>query len=355
MKVAIIGGGVSGAALARVLSAQSSLFHVSVFERDTSKDLPDRRGSVITLHPNGALALKEVGVDASRLDAASQDFVLFEKNGKRIGAFSANVGGKLVTRHGLKQMLLTGLDDVVQYDARVTEVIEQESSVILGFEKGEEKTFDLVIGADGASSKSSVRSKVVSSSGKSYRGVARINGKVDEAKLSDVGKEILENTSMTLGDGSVFFISRNPTEKTILWSLAFPHADDSTFPQFTSKEETIDFVMQRLEAAQWWSECLKLVQLSDSVGTVSGYYDHDPIPSYSKSRIILMGDCAHAMTPYQGQGANLALEDACVLGKLLTAEPKDLEWVKKSYDDLRMEKTKNLQDASRRGMQMFHW
>lgn len=46
-------------------------------------------------------------------------------------------------------------------------------------------------------------------------------------------------------------------------------------------------------------------------------YEHSPAPTYVKGRVAIMGDAAHATTPYQGQGAAQAIEDALVLGTVL--------------------------------------
>lgn len=48
--------------------------------------------------------------------------------------------------------------------------------------------------------------------------------------------------------------------------------------------------------------------------------DLDPLPTWTQGRALLIGDAAHAMTPMQGQGANMAMEDADSLRLLLDAE-----------------------------------
>ena len=52
-------------------------------------------------------------------------------------------------------------------------------------------------------------------------------------------------------------------------------------------------------------------------------YDRDPIPKWSEGRITLLGDAAHPMLPYLGQGACQAIEDGAVLAAALSAEPDD--------------------------------
>lgn len=65
-------------------------------------------------------------------------------------------------------------------------------------------------------------------------------------------------------------------------------------------------------------------------------WEHAPAPTYAKGRIAIMGDAAHATTPYQGQGAAQAIEDALVLGTLLASASSSASTSNSDNDNLRM-------------------
>src|SRR4030095_5119068 len=54
-------------------------------------------------------------------------------------------------------------------------------------------------------------------------------------------------------------------------------------------------------------------------------YDRNPVERWSKGRVTLLGDSAHAMLPYLGQGAAMAIEDACVLSAAIARYAEDLD------------------------------
>ena len=65
-------------------------------------------------------------------------------------------------------------------------------------------------------------------------------------------------------------------------------------------------------------------------------YDRNPVERWSKGWVTLLGDTAHAMLPYLGQGAAMAIEDACVLSASITRHADDLDKALLAYEQLRM-------------------
>lgn len=82
---------------------------------------------------------------------------------------------------------------------------------------------------------------------------------------------------------------------------------------------------------------------------VSARFDHLPAATFTKGRICLLGDSAHASTPHQGAGAGMALEDAYVLSNLLGSIHKssDIERAFKAYDAVRRPRAQKLVVTSR--------
>ena len=80
-------------------------------------------------------------------------------------------------------------------------------------------------------------------------------------------------------------------------------------------------------------------------------WDHLPARTYTRGRIVIMGDAAHATTPYQGQGAGQAIEDAAVLtsllGEISTSDSKMVANAFLAYDQVRRVRTQRVVSTSR--------
>jgi salicylate hydroxylase len=87
--------------------------------------------------------------------------------------------------------------------------------------------------------------------------------------------------------------------------------------------------------AGWHSDLLRLYPFSERWYKWA-LYDRDPLERWSKGRVTLLGDSAHAMLPYLGQGAAMAIEDACVLSAAIARYDNDLNEALLSYQELRV-------------------
>jgi 2-polyprenyl-6-methoxyphenol hydroxylase-like FAD-dependent oxidoreductase len=76
-------------------------------------------------------------------------------------------------------------------------------------------------------------------------------------------------------------------------------------------------------------------------------FELDPLPAWSRERVVLLGDAAHAMSPSAGQGASLAIEDALVLARSLAAEP-DRASALASYERARRPRVERIAKVARR-------
>ncbi|MET3762198.1 FAD-dependent monooxygenase [Sphingomonas sp. UYEF23] len=76
-----------------------------------------------------------------------------------------------------------------------------------------------------------------------------------------------------------------------------------------------------------------------------GIFDHAPLPAWSKGRVTLLGDAAHAMLPFLGMGAAMAIEDAMVLARALEAE-RDVAPAFARYEAARIPRTTLIQAKS---------
>ena len=78
-----------------------------------------------------------------------------------------------------------------------------------------------------------------------------------------------------------------------------------------------------LERYSDWDESLLRIFSAGEVWYKWALYDRDPIPQWTRGRVTRLGDAAHPMLPYLGQGACQAIEDGVVLAAALAAEPDD--------------------------------
>lgn len=104
----------------------------------------------------------------------------------------------------------------------------------------------------------------------------------------------------------------------------------------------------------WSEQARRIIQMMQKPD-VWALFDHPPSHTFFKGRVCLLGDAAHASTPHKGSGAGMAIEDAYVMGNLLSliSSPEEIEPAFAVYNKTRKERSQNLVTDSREQGQLY--
>ena len=319
---AVIGAGIGG--LAAAIALRQTGWEATVYEA-ASELRP--LGAGLSIWPNGVRALRALGLADLAAAAPRADGALRRADGSALAAFDPDVveeryGAPLVGFHraDLHQGLIAALGRERVATGMRLEALDGGE---LRFGDGSRVRADIVVGADGLNS--TVREALLGdgeprdSGLVAFRGVAEFDDPVPAGEWWGSGSVA---GLLPLGDGRVY------------WYLAHPgEPDPAALPGLLADYgEAIREVVSQTAA--------------DDV-LLHRLYDRDPVPSWSRGTTTLLGDAAHPMLPFLGQGACSALEDAVALGEAVAAEP-DVEAALAVYERARLEPTAALVAGSRK-------
>jgi 2-polyprenyl-6-methoxyphenol hydroxylase-like FAD-dependent oxidoreductase len=324
-KIAIIGGGPGGLTLARLLQMRGA--EVVVYERDQSRSARVQ-GSALDLHEqSGLAALEAAGLmdafwanhrpDIDRLRLTDQHGTILHDHARTISG-----AGKRpeIERGPLREILLDSLrPGTVCWDRKLESSEIHGGKVELHFAGGESVLADVAIGGDGANSR--LRA-VVTPVPPQYVGVTLIEGYVPAAK--DAVPEILSlmggPSLMALGNERTLGLGTKP-DGGLLFYAGFKSADQAekqSFAEAKSAESRVAWFRDHFEG---WSEvwtplfakASSMVWRPLLVCPTDQHWE-------AKPNVTLIGDAAHVMPPYAGEGVNMAMLDALVLSQQLLSQ-----------------------------------
>jgi 2-polyprenyl-6-methoxyphenol hydroxylase-like FAD-dependent oxidoreductase len=324
-KIGIVGGGPGGLTLARLLQLNDA--QVTVYERDQSRSARVQ-GSALDLHEDSGLAaLEAAGLldafwanhrpDLDRLRLTdSQGTILHDHHRRMAGA------GKRpeIERGPLRDILLDSLQPgTVEWDCKLESAEMQGEQVLLRFASGKTAAADIVIGSDGANSRFR---ELVTSIRPEYVGVSLVEGLVPAAEqtIPELWDLLGGSACIALGGERTIGMGTKPDGSVLIYA-GLKTQDNSArqeLEQATSADQRVAWFRAHFEG---WSKLWEPL-FRQAVSTVWRPLLVCPTDQHwePKPNITLIGDAAHVMPPYAGEGVNMAMLDALVLSKLLGSE-----------------------------------
>ena len=333
--ITIIGAGLSGLTLASVLHKNG--IDATIYELEPSATAR-HQGDVLDMHEDsGQLALRKAGVfEQFRKMVIPQgdEMRLLDKTGMVRWQDNGGDTRPEIDRGSLREILLQSLpNNTIHWGSKVTNVARlEEGKHAVTLESGEIVTTTVLIGADGAWSK--VR-PMLSDAHPVYLGIFFI-----ETHLLDTQTHHPALTDL-VGQGSMFALS---DEKGLI-----THCNANgritlyialKVPERWITSSGIDFHDTEAAKSQllthftdWNDQLQALITESDTELLPRALYalpvghHWERVPG-----VTLLGDAAHLMSPFAGEGANLAMLDGLELAEAILAHPNDMETALASYE-----------------------
>ncbi|MGJ1242698.1 FAD-dependent oxidoreductase [Sphingobacterium siyangense] len=326
-KVAVVGGGPGGLTLAKLL--QSKGVNVTVYERDSNKEVR-QQGATLDLHEESGLeALRRANLmnefkasfrpDAGRLRVLDEQAII--KMDEHELQDKDQEDRPEIDRAPLRDILISALhEDTIVWDSQFISMVKQDHGWLLHFKNGKSFYADLVIAADGANSK--IRPYLTDIK-PIYSGVTIVEGNIYRAE-----KNTPELWEITKG-GKVFALGN---EQSIILSekgegsLSF--YTGCKVPENWVQESGIDF-NNKQQVFDWfkvafssWGEKWHELFASNEIWFMPRPQYHFPLDQTwtTLSNLTMLGDAAHRMPPYAGEGVNQAMQDAFELAENLTCD-----------------------------------
>jgi 2-polyprenyl-6-methoxyphenol hydroxylase-like FAD-dependent oxidoreductase len=330
-KIAIVGGGPGGLTLARLLQLKG--VDVVVYERDLDKNARVQ-GSPLDLHESSGLAAL---TKANLLDVFKKNFMVgadkmiitndqahvhfSDHDTKPEENFDSEHFRPEIDRGVLRKMLLDSLrPETLMWDSQFTSLEKKGEGWLLHFKNKNSAYADIVIAADGANSKIRPYMTYIKPF---YSGITMLEGNIYNAEKStpNIQRLLQGGKIMAFGNKKNILLGQKANGE-IGFYASFKTPEDWTTDSridFSDRQQVISWFKK--EYAEWdsiWSELFE-----------SAIIPFIPRPIYcmpfdqtwqALPNLTMIGDAAHLMPPFAGEGVNMAMLDALELSECLTSE-----------------------------------
>lgn len=399
--IVVVGGGIGGCAASIALRKLG--YTVTLLEKDVSF-AERKQGYGLTIQ-QGWGALRKLGLEPPKMETPSYSHFAFDIKGRILGYFGSafsewfaakedyslkrkgkfNGEGRFnshVPRQHLRYMLLhplAGLGVNVEWDSRFEDVeAEPDTNLVkVTYTKAgtlESTKANLVVGADGIFS--GVRRAIYGAENDKLNflgcvvilGIAVVRHPLTHERVCETmdGETRLYTMPFTSAHDESFQTDpRLMGQDSIMWQLSFPVVSEDEANALCIDNETLK--AEALRRCGAWHDPLPALLSGTDLDLLSGHpvYDRpelDPqdleahlMKAGLLGRVALVGDAAHPMSPFKGQGANQTLVDAASLAKVLVASRSEnfIEATQKYHADM-CSRTASKVKGSRAAVQLLH-
>ena len=323
--IAIIGAGIAGLTLGIMLK-KNNIPNV-IFER--SSDVSEN-GAGISISPNGKRVLEKLEIlDELQINSGNSEKSIFYWNLKEITTINTNV--LTTSRKCLHDALLKKYIDLggnIKFNSELKDINTKQNQICL--KNGEFFKVRHIAACDGIKSLCHKIESAINSNPK-YSGYS-------------VWRAIFESkqTSINFHLGANFHVVSYPVDSNRV-SFVAALKNDNKFKESWKEKGTIDDLLDEVP--------LRIIDKYKSIKESKniykwGVYIRPQIEFLFKENITYLGDAAHPIVPFIGQGGCMALEDAYAFGYLLSKHNNDIEIAQKNYQELRLKRLRSIYKSS---------